>query len=622
MKNTNKKQLGLIGKININLLIIGAISLISVNTFVSYMLRNYKSKTTEQNVSTDLKAVSTIVDEHFKMNGERNILFLNTIERFFELNGGIKLIDSTCKVADRKLTAWKLGNNIIQNDIHLASLLAGASSDRQFTILQRIPEGYIRIATSITNEDGTPAIGTIIENTSDVVRTIEQGKVFYARAHVLGKIYIATYKPIIINNKVEGMLFTGCEENKILMQNREFGASKILSNGFSAWISTENEFIVRPNDNWKSLPNDVWQQISSNHTNEIGKLQFKKNNTDYEIIYLYDPNLSNYIAFIYPESDKMEGIGNILWPMAIAISIIIAFILLTMNNITKSVITQIGGEPESVNEIVSTISKGDFRQHKDNNNTGILKSCINLANSLRDMLKNIVVGSDSISNYSDEINRATQTLSQNANEQAATADQIVQSVSYIQQEISNNNANTHVAKQIAHEISNNIKDIQKAQHISLESVRDISDKIQIINDIAFQTNILALNAAVEAARAGEHGKGFAVVASEIRKLAEKSKNSANAIVEGASNSVKATENSTEMLNTIVPSIDKSTNLIVNIEESGSSQLDTIRQIEEAIKQLNDSIQGNAAASEELAVNVQNLNEQADQFRESTTIFKF
>ena len=341
------------------------------------------------------------------------------------------------------------------------------------------------------------------------------------------------------------------------------------------------------------------------------------------MLYLFDANLKCYIGFVYPESDKYIGIGKILWPMTIAVSIIILVILFVINIITKGVIHKIGGEPDKVREIVGNIAKGDFRQEQNAQKaTGILRSCTDLAHDLGNMLKNVVSGADNISNLSGEITNATQMLSQNANEQAATADQIVQSVAYIQQEISNNTHSTREAKNIANHISDDVKNIQQAQNDSLVSVRDISEKIQIINDIAFQTNILALNAAVEAARAGEHGKGFAVVAAEIRKLAEKCKNSANDIIDGAANSLKATETSTEMLNTIVPSIQKSTDLISEIEESGNNQMDTIGQIEDVVRQLNSSIQGNAAASEELAVNAEQLNGQADSFRESTTVFKF
>ncbi|MBQ5576307.1 MAG: hypothetical protein IIT37_09705, partial [Bacteroidales bacterium] len=308
---------------------------------------------------------------------------------------------------------------------------------------------------------------------------------------------------------------------------------------------------MRPNEQWKNLPNEVWQQISGNRNGEANKANFKKDGKRYEMIYIFDDNLHNYISFVYPESDKLQGVGKILWPMSIAISIIILIILFVINIITKGVIRKIGGEPDKVREIVGNIAKGDFRQEKNARNaTGILRSCTDLAQDLGNTLKGVVAGADHISGLSGEITNATQLLSQNANEQAATADQIVQSMSYIQQEIANNTNNTREAKSIAHKIADDVKNIQTAQNDSLVAVRDISEKIQIINDIAFQTNILALNAAVEAARAGEHGKGFAVVASEIRKLAEKSKIS------------------TEMLNNIVPSIQKSTDLISNIEESG------------------------------------------------------
>ena len=623
MAKTNIKNLGLLKRINITLIAIGVIALLVINVFVSYMLNEFKSISTEQNIETDLKSITAIVDAHTSANGNSNLLYINTIDKFFELRGGITETDSICDVAGHKLHAWKLGNKVLQGDKVFASTLASASADRQFTILQKAPEGYVRITTSIKNQDGSSAIGTIIENNSDVAKTIESGQVFYSRTTILGVPYIASYKPIYINGKVSGMLFTGSEEAKVMMQNRSFGAAKILSNGFSIWFNLQNECVVRPNDQWKKMPEDVWKQASQAQNQDPQKIVFKKEGTKYEMIYLYDANLKCYIGFVYPESDKYIGIGRILWPMTIAVSIIILVILFVINIITKGVIHKIGGEPDKVREIVGNIAKGDFRQEQNAQKaTGILRSCTDLAHDLGDMLKKIVSGADNISNLSGEITNATQMLSQNANEQAATADQIVQSVAYIQQEISNNTHSTREAKNIANHISDDVKNIQQAQNDSLVSVRDISEKIQIINDIAFQTNILALNAAVEAARAGEHGKGFAVVAAEIRKLAEKCKNSANDIIDGAANSLKATETSTEMLNTIVPSIQKSTDLISEIEESGNSQMDTIGQIEDVVRQLNSSIQGNAAASEELAVNAEQLNGQADSFRESTTVFKF
>ena len=621
--DTTIKKLGLLQRINITLVAIGVVSLLIVNLFVTYMLNEFKGESSEQSVVTDLKAIVALVDAQYRYNGESNLLYLNTIDRYIELRGGIVQIDSTCNFVGHRVPAWKLGTHVMQGDTNFPITLSKASEGRELTIFQKAPEGYIRICTSIRNSDGSFAIGTVIDNNSAVAKTVDRGEIFYDKTNILGKPYIATYKPLYVNGKVAGMLFTGCEENEVLLQNREFGAAKILGHGFALWIDTDNNCVMRPNEQWKNLPNEVWQQISGNRNSEANKVNFKKDGTRYEMIYIFDENLHNYISFVYPESDKLQGVGKILWPMSIAISIIILIILFVINIITKGVIRKIGGEPDHVREIVGNIAKGDFHQEKNARNaTGILRSCTDLAQDLGNTLKGVIAGADHISGLSGEITNATQLLSQNANEQAATSDQIVQSMSYIQQEIANNANNTREAKNIVHKIADDIINIQTAQNDSLVSVRDISEKIQIINDIAFQTNILALNAAVEAARAGEHGKGFAVVASEIRKLAEKSKKSANDIIDGAANSLKATETSTEMLNNIVPSIQKSTDLITNIEESGSSQMNTIEQIEDVIRQLNGAIQGNAAASEELAVNAEQLNNQADTFRESTTVFKF
>jgi len=167
----------------------------------------------------------------------------------------------------------------------------------------------------------------------------------------------------------------------------------------------------------------------------------------------------------------------------------------------------------------------------------------------------------------------------------------------------------------------NISEMNAALQESLKSVSLISDKIGIINDIAFQTNILALNAAVEAARAGEQGRGFAVVAAEVRKLAEKSKVAADDIVQLSHKSVDITNKTSNIFSELMPEVEKTGKLIQEISTASVEEQSGVEQINNAIQQLNEDSQKNASMAEELAANSVELYEKSVQVIDLISFFK-
>ena len=156
----------------------------------------------------------------------------------------------------------------------------------------------------------------------------------------------------------------------------------------------------------------------------------------------------------------------------------------------------------------------------------------------------------------------------------------------------------------------------------------IADIIGVIDGIAFQTNILALNAAVEAARAGEQGRGFAVVASEVRNLAGRSAEAAREIKGLIGNSVERVEAGTALadragqtMNEVVESIRRVTEIMGEISGASNEQSQGVDQINEAVTQMDQTTQQNAALVEEMAAAAASLNQQASALVATVSTFK-
>jgi len=273
-------------------------------------------------------------------------------------------------------------------------------------------------------------------------------------------------------------------------------------------------------------------------------------------------------------------------------------------------------------------SKGDLtmtvpeyiKNRKDEIGT-LSRSFVSLIDNLRNIVTSVIHGADYVAGASQQISSSAQQISQGAAEQASASEEVSSSMEKMATSVEQNADSASLTEKISTTAAEGISNVRNASQESLRSIQQIAEKITIVNDIAFQTNILALNAAVEAARAGEHGKGFAVVAAEVRKLAERSKVAADEINSLSNTSVRVTEDSVKQMNEIIPEIENTAKLLQEMTNVANEQKANAVQVNSGVQELNKVTQQNAAASEEMATSSEELAGQADQLRETISFFK-
>ncbi len=331
----------------------------------------------------------------------------------------------------------------------------------------------------------------------------------------------------------------------------------------------------------------------------------------------------------------IQKLTNWLWAGQVVLQIVLFFVI---GLIVRRSLRQLGAEPGEAVSLAQSVAHGDLSHAialKPGDSDSMMAQFKYMQENLAKIVWDVRQGAEGVATASIQIAQGNSDLSARTEHQASALEQTAASMEQLDTTVKQNADSARQANQLAKSASNVAirggevvaQVVQTMKGIN-ESSHKIFEIIGVIDGIAFQTNILALNAAVEAARAGEQGRGFAVVATEVRSLAGRSAQAAREIKSLISASVERVDQGNVLVDhagmtmqEVVGSIQRVTEIIGAISVASDEQSSGVGQVVEAISQMDQVTQQNAALVEEMAAAAESLNSQAQELVQTVSVFK-
>jgi methyl-accepting chemotaxis protein-2 (aspartate sensor receptor) len=521
------------------------------------------------------------------------------------------------------------------------------------TVFARQGAGFLRVASSLKDDQGRAVVGTLLDQGHPAFAPVTAGQSYMGLATLFGRQYMTHYRPLKdAGGATVGIAFVGMDFSEALGQLKaSIRQLKVGGSGYYFVLRSDPEayglLAVHPSAEGKNMVKPegggqgpafvremlerkqgviAYPWLDAGAQSERDKLAVFGYYAPWNWVYASSAYKDEFVA----ETRQLMAVFAALGLCAVAVLALVWWWLVRRMIVRPLV---------QASRMADAIAEGDLTvriAHERKDEIGhLLDDMNNTADGLEKVVRTVHARADGVAIASAEIAQGNQDLASRTESAASALEETAAAMEQLGSTVAHNADHARSADQLTREAQRVVTEggqavrevVQTMQGIDASSQK-IADIIGVIDGIAFQTNILALNAAVEAARAGEQGRGFAVVAGEVRSLAQRSAEAAKEIKQLITASVSEIHQGNaraaragETMDQAITEIQKVTRLITDISHASAEQSNGVAQVGEAVSNMDQTTQQNAAMVEEMAGAAESLRQQSDELVRAVSVFR-